>query len=382
MAEPFKNLVGPQLVRDLGHHLARVWPDFDRARFERTALDGLGALELKARAEHVSRALEAVLPANFDRAAGILERSLLPARLDDDLQALRTDERGLAGIAVWPMGDFVARAGLAHPARALRALHALTQRFSAEYAIRPFLLRHRELTFAVLRQWVSDPNPHVRRLVSEGSRPRLPWGVQLKFLIDDPSPALPLLQALQGDPSDYVRRSVANHWNDVGKDHPALVADWLERTLPGASVALRALCKHASRTLVKRGDRRVLAVWGLGAAFRGEVAFTIAPRRVAVGGAVTLTVRLRSASSKPQRLVVDYKVHHVTARGSTSVKVRKGWVVQLAPREVRLLTKQHSLAVVTTRRYHAGEHAVDLLVNGRAVARAAFVLVGASRPAR
>ena len=374
MAEPFKNLIGPALVRDAAHHLARVAPEFDRRTFERTALAGLDALELKARAAHVSLALQAALPAEFARAAAILERSLAPARRDDDLSALQTGPAGLAGWVIWPMTEFVARVGLAEPTRALQALHELTQRFTAEYALRPFLLKHRELTFATLHRWLGDPSPHVRRLVSEGSRPRLPWGMQLKFLVADPRPTLPLLAALQDDPSEYVRRSVANHLNDIAKDHPGVVADWLDEHLPAASRERRALLKHASRSLIKRGDPRVLRAWGLGAPLRGEARFSLAPKRVAVGEAVQLAVTLQSTSKQPQRLVVDYVVHHVTAAGSTSPKVRKGWTLELGPHEVRQLQKSHSLRPVSTRRYHPGKHAVDLLVNGKVVAQAAFTL--------
>lgn len=374
MAEPFKNLIGPALLREAAGHLRRVWPAFDARRFERLAGDGLQALELKQRVLHVSRALEAVLPDDFAAAADVLERSLLPARLDDDLSALRTGELGLAGWIVWPMTEFVARRGLGAPERALSALRAMTQRFSAEFAIRPFLIEHRERTFAALQRWVGDESPHVRRLVSEGSRPRLPWGVRLQFLVEDPSPTLPLLAALQHDPSEYVRRSVANHWNDIGKDHPELVADWVERSMPGASRELSAVLKRASRTLVKQGHPRVLHAFGVGSPWRGAVEFSIAPKRVAVGGAVLLRVVLRSTAARPQRLVVDYAVHHRKADGSASPKVRKGWTLELPPRGTRVLEKQHSLRKVTTRRYHPGRHAVDLLVNGKQVARASFDL--------
>ncbi len=374
--EPFKNQLGPAIVRDTGHHLARVAEDFDRRRFERLALDGLEALELKARVVHIGRALEAVLPPNFARAASVLERSLAPARDDDDLSALQTSDQGLAGWAIWPMTDFVARVGLTTPERALQALHALTQRFTAEYAVRPFLLEHCELTFAVLRRWLRDPSPHVRRLVSEGSRPRLPWGMQLKFLMRDPQPTLPLLEALQDDPSEYVRRSVANHLNDIAKDHPGVVADWLAAHLPSASRERRAMLKHASRTLVKKGEPRVLKAWGIGTPLRGEVQFSMAPKLVAVGGAVQLRVTLRSLAKQAQKLVIDYAVHHQKANGGTSPKVRKGWALELGPHEQRQLTKSHSLQKVSTRRYYPGKHAVDLLVNGKVVAKAAFKLKG------
>jgi 3-methyladenine DNA glycosylase AlkC len=374
MAEPFKNLIDADLVRVMAAQLRRAWPRFPQEQFEHLAQDGLAALELKARVEHVATALLATLPPTFATAADVLEASLAPARLDTDLSLLRPGPDGLAGWAVWPLCAYVARKGLDQPQRALGCLHALTQRHTAEYAIRPFLLQHARLTFATLRRWVADPSPHVRRLVSEGSRPRLPWGVQLPPLLADPSPTVPLLAALQDDASDYVRRSVANHLNDIAKDHPAVVAEWLERHLPGAPPPRRALLQHASRTLIKRGDARVLAAWGLGRALRGAATLSITPRRAAFGGEVVLTVTLQSKATTAQPLVVDYAVHHVRANGATSAKVWKGWNLTLAPREHRELTRRHSLRPVTTRRLHPGRHAVDLRVNGRVVARAAFDL--------
>ncbi|MFO1078657.1 MAG: DNA alkylation repair protein [Planctomycetota bacterium] len=374
MAEPFKNRVDHDLVRAMADHLRRADPGFDAPRFLRAATRGLDELELKARVRHVAGALAAALPADFARAADAIERSLQPARDDTELGALVTDHRGLAGFAIWPLGEFVAARGLVEPERALSALHALTQRWTAEFAIRPFLVEHRQRTFAALRRWAGDPSAHVRRLVSEGSRPRLPWGMQLGFLIADPSPTLPLLERLQDDDSDYVRRSVANHLNDIAKDHPHVVAEWVERHLPGASPQRAALLRHACRTLVKRGDRRVLEAFGVGAPYRGEAALRLLPRRCAVGGAVELRVDLVSAAARPQPLVADYRVHYRKADGGTSPKVRKGWKLVLAPGERRALTKTLSLAPVSTRRLYAGRHAIELLVNGAVVAAASFTL--------
>lgn len=373
MPEPFKNLINPALVRACGDHLQRVWRDFDRRGFERRALDGLGALEMKARAMQIAEALEATLPEDFDRAAGVIEAALAPAATGDGLD-FRITDAGLAGWIGWPLGEFIARRGRTQPERGLQALHALTQRFTGEFAIRPFLLEHFALTLGTLSRWQHDPSVHVRRLVSEGSRPRLPWGLQIKSLIADPTPTLPLLRTLQDDGSEYVRRSVANHLNDIAKDHPAVVGDWLETHLPGAGPERRALLRHASRTLVKKGDARVLKAWGLGQAFKGDAVFSLAPKRVAVGGALALSLQLVSASSKPQALAIDYVVHHVKANGTTSPKVFKGWQLTLAPRETRTLAKQHSLRPITTRVYHPGEHRIDVQVNGKVVATAAFLL--------
>lgn len=375
MAEPFKNWIDGDLVRVAARHLRRVQADFPAQRFVRLATDGLGALELKQRVRHLANALAATLPADFAAAASVLERSLAPPREDTDLGKLAPCDEGLAGWIVWPMTEFVAMRGISEPARALQALHALTQRSTAEFAIRPFLVEHEALTLRTLRSWLSDPSAHVRRLVSEGTRPRLPWGMRLSRFVADPSPTLPLLAALQDDTSDYVRRSVANHLNDIAKDHPGIVAAWLERHLPGAGPERRALLQRASRTLVKRCDRRVLAAWGVDASLRGTAKVVVSPDRVPGGGSMQVQATLRSTARRPQRLVVDYVVHHVRADGSTSPKVWKGWRLELAAGEERVLGKRHSWKPTTIRTDRPGRHAVDLLVNGRAVAHAAFELL-------
>jgi 3-methyladenine DNA glycosylase AlkC len=263
---------------------------------------------------------------------------------------------------------------MAEPERALAALHALTQRSTAEFAIRPFIVAHPQLSFATLMAWTRDPSAHVRRLVSEGSRPRLPWGLQLKALIADPSPTLPLLHALQDDTSPYVRRSVANHLNDIARDNPAVFTHWLAQHLPEASAERRALLKHASRTLIKRGHAPVLKAWGLGQRYRGEAQLLIQPRQVELGGAVVLELTLHSSAARPQPLVIDYVVHHVKGDGGTSPKVFKGWALTLPAHGRQVLAKTHSLKPVTTRRYIAGRHLVEIQVNGTVVSSDSFLL--------
>jgi 3-methyladenine DNA glycosylase AlkC len=374
MPDAFKHLLSPALVRLAAAQFARVLPRFPRTRFETRVLDGFEALEMKARAMRIADALESTLPGDFARAASAIEATLAPVRGDEALSELRAGEVGLAGWIVWPLGEFVARRGLGEPDRALASLRELTQRFSAEFAIRPFLLAHPQHSFDTLAGWTSDPSPHVRRLVSEGSRPRLPWGMVLKPLVADPSPTLPLLEALQDDPSDYVRRSVANHLNDIAKDHPALVADWLERHLPGAGRERRALLRHASRTLVKRGDRRVLAAWGLDTRLRGTAVLSVAPARIRLGETLAIELSLASSARKPQTLAIDYVLHHVRADGGTSPKVFKGWNLVLAAGEQRVLQRRHPVRPITTRRYYPGRHRIEVQVNGRVVAEAGFDL--------
>jgi 3-methyladenine DNA glycosylase AlkC len=366
LPEALKNLINAATVASIGAGLQRAWPAFERERFETLALAGLDSLAFKARARHLSAALEATLPEDFATSAALLEATLAPAG--------GSAAEGLAGWAIWPLTEYVARRGLETPERALSVLHALTQRFTAEWALRVFIERHPELTYATLTRWAVDPSEHVRRLASEGSRPRLPWGLQLKGLIADPRPTLPLLLALQDDPSDYVRRSVANHLNDIAKDHPGLVAEWLEAHLPGASAERRALLRHATRTLIKQGDGRVLKAWGLGRPLRGDAALSLSPKRIAVGESAALTLTVRSSAARPQKLAIDYAVHHVKATGASSAKVFKGWVIELGAHEERVLRKNHSMKLITTRRYHAGRHVVEVLVNGKPAGEASFDL--------
>ncbi|MFN3495219.1 MAG: DNA alkylation repair protein, partial [Hydrogenophaga sp.] len=363
--------------------LQRAWPAFHRLAFERQATEDLEALEFKARAMRLADALEATLPANFHTACDVLEASLAPPlALDADgepvnLASGRGDAAtlGLSGWVLWAVGEFVARRGLAHTPRALACLHAITQRFTAEFAIRPLLFHAPQETLPVLFRWVNDPSAHVRRLVSEGSRPRLPWGLQLKALVADPTPTLPLLRALQDDDSAYVRRSVANHLNDIAKDHPGLVADWVREHRPGAHPQREALLRHASRSLIKQGHAPTLAAWGLAQGLQGDVVLSLSGPQACVGSAIGLNVQLRSSAPVPQALVVDYAVHHVRANGSLSPKVFKGWKLTLSPFESRTLDKRHSLRPVTTRRLYPGRHRIDVRVNGQACAHADFELL-------
>jgi 3-methyladenine DNA glycosylase AlkC len=381
MTEPFKNLLGPQVVASMASHLQRAGAEtgvaFNAKRFRSLGLSGLEALEMKARAQHLCTALEKTLPSDFDSAATVMESALASmdeiddATLDSPIGA-RGD--GLAGWAVWPLTEYVARHGREHAPRALKALHAMTQRFTAEWAIRPFILAEPALSFDTLQRWSTDTSPHVRRLVSEGSRPRLPWGMVLKPLVEDPSPTLPLLRTLMDDASPYVRRSVANHLNDIAKDHPYLVEAWLQEHLPGATPQRLALLKHASRTLVKKGHAGVLKAFGVGDKFKGEAGLALSSRRAKLGESLTLVLTLQSTAKRAQRLAIDYAVHHVKANGDTSPKVFKGWTVQLAAGEAREFRKQHSLKPITTRVYYPGTHRIEVLVNGAVVAEAGFEL--------
>ncbi|MFZ4765850.1 MAG: DNA alkylation repair protein [Roseimicrobium sp.] len=230
------DLLDSEAVDCLAHNISLGCPDFDADAFRRTALEGLQPLAILQRGRHLAQALREHLPANYEQALEILLNSLTPPLTE-------TSELGLGVFFYLPHISFVATYGLdaAHnegrdPFEAsMRAQYELTRRFSAEFSIRPFLVRWPERTLARLMEWTGDADPHVRRLCSEGTRPRLPWAMRLPAFMKDPRPVLPILEALKDDPDLYVHRSVANHVGDIAKDNPALAFEICERWLEDAS---------------------------------------------------------------------------------------------------------------------------------------------------
>jgi 3-methyladenine DNA glycosylase AlkC len=347
----FKDEFSPGLVAALATELHRAWPDFPVRRFTREAGTGLDPLALLQRVRHIATALAKALPAEFPAAAAVLEKA--------------TDSPSLTGWMTLPCGTFVAECGIDLPDVALPLLARLTPRFSSEGPVRPFIERHPDVTFAYLRRWVLDPDEHVRRLVSEGTRPRLPWAGRLRALIADPGPTIPLLDALVDDPSAYVRRSVANHLNDIAKDHPAVALDCARRWLATGSDRAARVVRHGLRTLVKRGDPAALALLGFdhGAAVSLE-ALAVTPARLPVGGEVTIAFTL-SARDGPARTVVDYVVHYAGARGARRPKVFKLTTRTLRPDRPQSFVRRHRFREVSVRKIYPGTHRIEVQVNGR-----------------
>jgi 3-methyladenine DNA glycosylase AlkC len=347
-----KDQFGPSAPRAIAGMIHAVYPDFLR-----DALSGYGPLSLTARGFQVASALRRHLPEDYPRAVRILLES---AGQPHEHRA----SAGMAGFLYMPHLYFVARHGLDHFEESMAAQHALTQRFTAEFSIRAFLERHPEKTLARLREWTADPSVHVRRLVSEGTRPRLPWAPRLRAFQQDPTPVLELLELLKDDPELYVRRSVANNLNDIGKDHPERLAQVARRWLRHATPERRWIVSHALRSAVKRADAGALAV--LGFAGKASVAIrrvVVTPASPRIGGHVDIDFELRNASRRPLRVMADLVVHFVKAKG-IGAKTFKLKQLELAPGSVATLSKRIVLRQLTTRRHYPGVHAVEALLNG------------------
>jgi 3-methyladenine DNA glycosylase AlkC len=275
----------------------------------------------------------------------------------------------------------VAARGLDHFEESMALQHALTQRFTCEFSIRAFLDRHPDETLARLAQWSLDPDAHVRRLVSEGTRPLLPWAPRVRLLDEQPERALKLIEALRDDPSTMVRRSVANHLNDLSKFRPELAYGVCERWLrDNATPKRQKLVEHALRSAVKRGDKRALSLLGHGAKPKITVdEARFAPKRVRIGESVRVSVTVTSAARQTQSLNLDLAVDFVKLRGS-STKVFKLRRVELDPGASVTLEKSVSLAVHSTRTPRVGPHPVSLLVNGTRVELGSFTVIAPEPP--
>jgi 3-methyladenine DNA glycosylase AlkC len=367
MAGELRAQFGASVPRAIAAMIRAVHQDFPQDQFLRDALAGYGTLSLTARAAQIAEALHRHLPADYPRALDIL---LASASQEHDHRA----SNGMSGFLFMPHLLFVARQGLDHFEESMRAQHALTQRFTAEFSIRAFLEKHPERTLAQLRTWTQDSSHHVRRLVSEGTRPRLPWAPRLRAFQRDPRLVLELLELLKDDPDPYVRRSVANNLNDIGKDHPALLNRVATRWLRGAGAGRRWIVSHALRSAVKRADAGALRVLGYGRAPRIRISeVRIEPPQPRIGGRVHVSFGIRNTARHEQRLLVDLVIHFVKARGA-SAKTFKLKCLELLPGVSTRVGKAISLRQQTTRRHYPGMHRVDALVNGERFRLGSFQL--------
>ena len=369
MPEAFKNIYNESVVCQLAEALEHAWKPFDKSRFVDSVMIRLHSLELKARANLICDCLKTTLPEDFDKSSRIIHKVInqLP-------------DKPVNPWALMSLGLYVAETGLCLDSlfHSLDLLQQLTRHFSSEFAIRPFLKEFPEQSMSTLHIWANHESPHVRRLASEGSRPRLPWGMQLPALIKDPSPLFPLLEKLKDDSELFVRRSVANNLNDIAKDHPDKVADLAEQWMHKCSQQRKALIKHALRTLLKNGHPKALALFGFNPPEIEITGFWIKNPVVHYGQSLQFELEMvlpETAEISPSKLQIDFRIHFLKANGKQKPKVFKGSVLTIKRGKTMTFTGKRAIVPITTRKYYAGKQYLDFCINGKIYPGQEFELI-------
>ena len=321
----------------------------------RRAAGELDTLSLRERADHVSAALLADLPSGYVDVAALVRRALTRA--------------DFAGWTMWPIAETVVSAALADAGveafdDGLELLAEITPRLTSEFSIRRLLAVHPERALAAVQEWTLSPNEHVRRLATEGTRPFLPWAVRVPVLLETPEATLPILDALYRDESDYVRRSVANHLNDLARQNPALVVETAARWLASPTDTTPQLVRHALRTLIKRGYVPALELMGFGAATVSVSTPSLESGEVPLPGALAFSFQVTNEGAEPAQLSIDYVVHFLKANGTRAPKVFKLAAPTIAAGATMTFSKRHALKQMTTRVHYPGTHSVEVQVNG------------------
>lgn len=349
MAERLKDrFFSDKFVTDLGLALKRVYPGFRQAEFRKLIYaDDWESKELKQKMHHLTRSMAAFLPVDYSLALKIL-KEVAP---------------NFGGFNVMIFPDFVEKYGQDEWELSLPALAFFTTLCSSEFAIRPFLARDPERAMAYLYQWAKDENFHLRRLASEGCRPRLPWAMSLPGFKKDPGLILPLLEILKDDPVDYVRTSVANNLNDISKDHPDLVLDICEKWF-GLSKNTDWIVKRACRTMLKAGNKRALILFGFGDPGQFYVEdLSFDPEALVIGEDLRFSFKLKLEAKGVSRLRLEYGVDYVKANNKISRKI-----FQIREDDYKegshTFSRKHSFKELSTRKHYPGLHRFTIFING------------------
>ena len=348
-----KDMFNHNTVSKLSEAVAAAYPEFPGKAFLLGVFDAdWDQRALKERVRHITETLRKYLPKGYRDALMVLTESLP-----------RLGEQGFEKM-VFP--DFVELYGLEDWEQSIPALEFFTQHISAEFAIRPFIDRYPEKTLPKMLSWATHLHPGVRRLASEGCRPRLPWGMRLKSLVSDPSPILPILELLKDDEREEIRRSVANNLNDISKDHPEIVLEVLRKWQDPGNDNMTRLIKHALRTLLKSGDPAALKLVGFSSNPKIKIEnVSLEPVNIHQGDKVQFSFEILSTGKSEQRLMIDYIVHFMRANGKQNPKVFKLSQKNIQPGERIQIIKNHSFQPISTRKYYSGKQTFQPQVNGK-----------------
>ncbi len=363
----FKDIYTNESIRDLASRFQEYYAEFQRDGFIERASRNLDELEMKERINQIANAISEFLPQSY------------PSALKIVLRAMRSDTKfgfsEIRGFLVWPLCQFVEDKGINDFYLSLDALYEMTKYFTSEVPIRAYIIKDSDKVLKKMQDWVQDEDVNVRRLVSEGLRPRLPWAQRLPMFMESPGPVIDLLEKLKDDSELYVRRSVANCLNDISKDNPDMVIETVTGWSKDASKEMNQLIRHGCRTLIKQGHPNIFPLLGFSKdpSVRVEE-FSTSSDSVALGEDAIVQASLVSDSDLDQKIVVDYKLYSVKANGKLTAKVYKWTTVDLPAKGEVSLRKVHKFRSVTVRKYYAGVHFIEVLINGEAKKKLKFEL--------
>jgi 3-methyladenine DNA glycosylase AlkC len=350
-----KDIYNKPFYERLTASLAKVVPDFDSKKFIKAALnEAFYKMEWKERVKHTTKVLHHFMPKNFAASLMLMEQIV---------DQLRTDNAGEQRLVYMFLPDYIATYGLEDFENSVKALEFITQFISAEFAVRPFLLKYGDRMMAEMLRMSTHTNHHVRRFASEGSRPRLPWGAAIPALKKDPALILPILENLKNDSSEYVRRSVANNLNDITKDNPEVVIG-IAKAWRGLGKETDAIIKHACRSLLKSGHPEILSFYGLDANNLSVTDFKIETPKINIGGEVEFSFTIKNEDKIDRYIRLEYTLYYLKNNGGLAGKVFKiSEKSYPAGAEVKVKRKQ-SFKIITTRKFYTGRHKLAIMVNG------------------
>lgn len=375
MAELFKNIWNEAFFDGLAKALTAIVDDFDTQRFLSEVIDD--EWENKAfseRERHISAMLKNFLPADYKNAIAKILDLIRHVKETPYWQSVQKTRFGLS-LEYGILSRFVQQYGLDDYETSVKALEEITQFTSCEFAVRPFIIRYPDKMMKQMAAWSEHAHWAVRRLASEGCRPRLPWTMALPDLKRNPAPIIPILENLKNDVSESVRKSVANNLNDIAKDNPQTVID-LARKWQGKSKNTDWVIKHGCRTLLKQGNREALELFELNVV--NDISaedFQISTPQVHIGNSLEFSFKLRNDKKEKIKIRLEYGLYYQKANGTLQVKVHKISEKEYAGNSITPITRKHSFRLVTTRIFHPGLHQVSVILNGKEFEKKDFELM-------
>ena len=366
MTEAFKNLYNEKFYLVLTRHLNNCIIDFNEDKFMQLIMpDNFEQLELKQRMTHTKEVLHQFMPKDFIQATDVL------AKLIDSLVDAGISE---GSVEFMFLPEYIETYGIDDYQTSIKAFEKITQFTSAEFAVRPFLIKYGQQMLEQMYLWCKHSNYLVRRLASEGSRPRLPWAIDLRMYKDDATLLLPILHALFSDPTEIVRRSVANNLNDITKDNPDTVIEFAQQYI-GKSTQSDRTIKHACRTLLKRACPKALVLFGYDSADIELVEFKVLTEKVTMGEHAEFSFSIKNNSEETKKIRLEYGLYFMKKNGQLTKKVFKISERSLATNELHQVQRKQSFKPISTRVYHAGVHQVSIILNGKEFEAKDFELI-------